>query len=78
MVYTKRLPIQAAIWIYPPLAKILVQLEGGYDIDILANNLTFEVEPFNKQKYSEYVSRDEASLAPPLVNYEYMACFLPK
>ena len=55
-----------------PLAKILVKLSSGFDIDIFENNLSFEVEPFDMNRYSSYTSKDEASLAP-LVKYDSMA-----
>jgi len=60
-----------------PLAKILVKLSGGFDIDIFANNLSFEVEPFDMNRYSSYGSEDKASLAP-LVKYDSMALLSPE
>jgi len=60
-----------------PLSKLLVQLSGGFDIDIFANNLNFKIEPFDKIKYSVYGSKDKASLAP-LVKYESMALLTPE
>lgn len=60
-----------------PLAKILVKLSGGYDIDIFANNLSFEIEPFDLDRYSSYGSKDKASLAP-LVQYDFMALLSPE
>lgn len=59
-----------------PLAKILVKLSGGFDIDIFANNLSFEIEPFDMNRYSAYESKDKASLAP-LVQYDSMALLSP-
>lgn len=60
-----------------PLAKILVKLSGGYDIDIFANNLSFEIEPFDMNRYSAYGSKDDTSLAP-LVQYDSMAMLSPE
>ncbi|SHI85492.1 hypothetical protein [Lutispora thermophila] len=60
-----------------PLAKVLIKLSRGFDIDISANNLSFEIEPFDMKRYSAYGSKDEASLAP-LVQHDSMSLLLPE
>jgi len=58
------------------LSQDLLNVMGGFNINVFANNLTFEVEPYDKTKYSTYGSEGDASPAP-LVNYESMALMSP-
>jgi hypothetical protein len=59
------------------LAREFIKIGGGFDLNAFANNLSFEIEPFDKQRYSAYGSKDNASL-PPLVDYESMALISPE
>lgn len=59
------------------LSKMFIKMAGGFDVDVFANNLTFEIEPFDMKRYSAYGSEDEASVAP-LVKYESMALLSPE
>ncbi|HOM43149.1 MAG TPA: hypothetical protein PK481_06415 [Bacillota bacterium] len=59
------------------LSKEFVKIGGGFDVNAFANNLSFEIEPFDKERYSAYGSKDKASLAP-LAEYESMALLSPE
>jgi len=58
------------------LSKELVKVSGGFDIDLFANNRSFEVVPYDQEKYIAFGSTGGASPAP-LVTYESMALLTP-
>lgn len=60
------------------LSNSFLDVTGGFDIKAYANNLSFEIVPYDKEKYSRYgMGKDEAPVVP-LVGYESMALISPQ
>lgn len=58
------------------LSGIFAKITDGFDTDIYANNLSFELEPFDREEYARYGSSERHSL-PPLADYDSMALLSP-
>lgn len=58
------------------LSGIFAKITGGFDTDIYVNNLSFELEPFDREEYARYGSSERHSL-PPLADYDSMALLSP-
>ena len=60
------------------LSNAFLDVTGGFHIEAFANNLSFEIVPYDKEKYSRYgIGKDEAPDVP-LVEYESMALISPE
>ncbi len=60
------------------LSKAFIKVVGGFDINIFANNLSFEVEPYNMSEYSTYGNSEGGASVAPIVKYESMALMSPE
>jgi hypothetical protein len=60
------------------LSKAFINVTGGFDINIFANNLSFEVEPYNMSEYSTYGNSEGGASVAPIVKYESMALMSPE
>jgi len=60
------------------LSKAFINVVGGFDINIFANNLSFEVEPYDIGKYSQYGNSEGGASLAPVVKYESMALMSPE
>lgn len=60
------------------LSKAFIKVTGGFDINIFANNLSFEVEPYNMSEYSTYGNSEDGASVAPIVKYESMALMSPE
>jgi hypothetical protein len=57
------------------LSNSFFDVSGGFDVKAFANNLSFEIVPYDKEEYSRYgLKKDDPPLVP-LVEYESMALF---
>lgn len=60
------------------LSNAFIDVTGGFDMHAFANNLSFELVPYDIEAYSRYdVGEGEAPIAP-LVSYESMALISPE
>ena len=53
-------------------------MTGGFDIRVFANNLSFEIVPYDKESYSRYGIGEDGVPDVPLVDYESMALLSPE
>jgi len=60
------------------LSNAFMDVTGGFDIEAFANNLSIEMQPYDKEQYSRYnIGENEPPLVP-LVEYESMALISPE
>ena len=60
------------------LSNSFLQVTGDFDIRVFANNLSFELVPYDKEGYSRYGIGVDGVPDVLLVEYEYMALFSPE
>lgn len=60
------------------LSNSFLEVAGGFDINVFANNLSFEVVPYDKEGYSRYEIGEDGVPDVPLVDYEAMALLSPE
>lgn len=60
------------------LSNSFLDVTGGFNIKAFANNLSFQIVPYDKEKYSRYGIGENEAPVVPLVDYESMALFSPQ
>lgn len=60
------------------LSNSFLKVTGGFDIRVFANNLSFEIVPYDKESYSRFGLGEDGVPDVPLVDYESMALLSPE
>lgn len=60
------------------LSNDFLDVTGGFDIRVYANNLRFEIVPYDRETYARYEIGEDGVPDVPLVDYESMALLSPE